>query len=59
MLPELKRVFLFVAGGAVAGALAGALIGALTDSFLLWIGVLAGGGAALGLALAYGFLPES
>lgn len=59
MLPELKRVFLFVVGGAVAGGLAGVLIGALAENYLLWIGVLAGGGAALGLAIVYGFLPES
>lgn len=59
MLPELKRVVVLAAGGTVAGALAGVLMGALTDNYLLWIGVLAGGGAAFGLALAYGFLPES
>jgi hypothetical protein len=43
----------------VAGGLAGVLIGALAENYLLWIGVLAGGGAALGLAIVYGFLPES
>jgi hypothetical protein len=59
MLPELKKVSLFVVGGAVAGALAGVLIGALTDNYLLWIGVLAGAGVALGLAIVYGFLPDS
>jgi hypothetical protein len=59
MWPELKKVVGIAAATTVAGAAAGVLVGALTDHFLTSIAVLAGCGAALGLGLAYGFLPES
>jgi hypothetical protein len=59
MLPELKKVFLITGATMVAGAVAGVLVGALTGNYLLWTAVIAVCGAALGLGLAYGFLPES
>jgi F0F1-type ATP synthase assembly protein I len=59
MLPELKKVFAIALVTTLAGAVVGILVGALTDHYLLWGAVFAGCGAALGLALAYGFLPES
>jgi hypothetical protein len=53
------RVFLAIVGMAAVGAILGLLIGALTENYLLWIGLMAGAGAAAGVALAYGLLPES
>ncbi|HLB65156.1 MAG TPA: hypothetical protein VJJ46_09960 [Anaerolineales bacterium] len=59
MWPEWKKVIGITAATTVAGAVAGVLVGALIDNYLLWIAVLGGCGAALGLGLAYGVLPES
>lgn len=58
MLAGLRTVFLATIGTALAGAVIGVLIGALLDNYLLWTGLLAGVGACMGLAFAYGFLPE-
>ncbi|MEW6568761.1 MAG: hypothetical protein AB1449_11470 [Chloroflexota bacterium] len=59
MLPELKLVARTVGALTAAGALVGVVVGALTSNYLLWVGVLAGLGLLLGLAMAYGLLPES
>lgn len=59
MLKGWRTVFLAIIGTSFAGALIGVLVGALTGQWLLWIGVLAALGAGFGIAMAYGFLPES
>jgi hypothetical protein len=59
MLKGWRTVFLAIIGTALAGAVIGLLIGALTGQWLLWGGVMAVIGASFGVALAYGFLPES
>jgi hypothetical protein len=59
MLKGWRTVFLAIAGTAVAGGVIGVLIGALTGQWLLWIGVMGVVGSGFGVALAYGFLPES
>lgn len=59
MLPELKKIGIVTTATTVVGLLFGALVGALTGDFILWMGVLAACGIGLGLALSYGFLPES
>ncbi len=59
MLQGWRTVFLAIAATAIAGGVIGVLIGALTGQWLLWIGVMVVVGAGFGVALAYGFLPES
>jgi hypothetical protein len=59
MLKGWRTVFLAITGTAIAGAVIGVLIGALTGQWLLWIGVMAVIGSGFGIAMAYGFLPES
>lgn len=64
MLPEIKKIILSVAATAFVGALFGAIMGVLAADFLsleyfLWVGISAVVGANLGVALAYGLLPES
>ena len=59
MLKGWRTVFLAIIGTAVAGAVIGLLIGVLIEQWLLWAGVMAVIGASFGVALAYGFLPES
>ncbi len=46
-------------GGIVSALSSGDLLGALTDPSLIATAILAFLGANFGLALAYGFLPES
>lgn len=46
-------------GGAVGGVLLGVLIGAIARDYLLWIALSGASGAAFGLMMAYGFLPEN
>jgi hypothetical protein len=59
MIPELKKIGIVTSATAAVGLFFGVLVGALTGDFLLWMGVLAACGVGLGLALSYGFLPES
>ena len=59
MVQGWRTVFLAIAATAIAGGVIGVLIGALTGQWLLWIGVMGAVGAGFGVALAYGFLPES
>jgi hypothetical protein len=54
-----KKVGMAIVATAVAGALLGVLLGALSDNYLLWIGVMLVVGASFGIAIGYGFLPES
>lgn len=58
MLAGLKIVVKVVALSTLAGAVVGVMVGALVEDFLLWTALMAGVGAATGLAFAYGFLPE-
>jgi uncharacterized membrane protein len=59
MIEGTRKILLAVAISAVAGAVLGVLVGALADDFPLWIGIMALVGAGFGVALGYGFLPES
>ena len=64
MLPEIKKIILSVGATALVGALFGGIMGVLAADFLsleyfLWVGISATVGASLGVALAYGLLPES
>jgi hypothetical protein len=59
MLPELKKIAVVTMASTVVGAIFGLFIGALADAFLFWILIWAAVGFTFGVALAYGFLPES
>jgi len=59
MIDGFKKVGMAVVATAIAGALLGVLLGALTENYLLWIGVMLVVGANFGIAIGYGFLPES
>jgi hypothetical protein len=64
MLPEIKKVLTAIGVSALAGAFLGVLLGGLAAEipsweFLFWILGTAAVGAAFGVGLAYGFLPES
>jgi uncharacterized membrane protein len=59
MVDGFRKIILAVAISAFAGAVLGVLVGALADDFPLWIAIMALVGAAFGVALGYGFLPES
>lgn len=58
MLAGLRTVLLATVGTALAGAVVGVLLGALLDNYPLYTGLMAGVGVCMGLAFAYGFLPE-
>lgn len=58
MLKGFRTVAIAIAISTFAGAILGVFIGALAQNFLLWIGVSAATGAAFGVAMGYGFLPE-
>lgn len=64
MLPEIKKIFTAIGVSALAGAFLGVLLGGLAAEipsweFLFWVLGTAAVGGALGIGLAYGFLPES
>jgi hypothetical protein len=64
MLPEIKKIFTAVGVSALVGAFLGTLLGGLAADipsleFLFWVLGAAAVGAAFGVGLAYGFLPES
>ncbi len=64
MLPEIKKIITAVSVSALVGAFLGVLLGGLAADipsweFLFWILGTAAVGAAFGIGLAYGFLPES
>ena len=59
MFQGFRTVIQAVIVSALVGAVLGALIGALAENYLLWVGIMAGLGARFGVALGYGFLPES
>ena len=58
MFAGIRKIISITAIVTVLGALVGVLIGGLTGQYLLWVGVMAAVGAAVGVTLAYGFLPE-
>jgi hypothetical protein len=64
MWPEIKKILMSIGASAVAGAFLGVLLGGLAADipsweFLFWVLGTAAVGAAFGIGLAYGFLPES
>jgi uncharacterized membrane protein YoaK (UPF0700 family) len=59
MLAGFKKVGLSVLAMLAMGAIVGVLVGAVASNYLLWVPVIAVLGAAMGIALGYGFLPES
>lgn len=59
MLQGFRTVWVAVIASTIVGAVFGVFVGALADNYLLWIGIMAGVGASFGVALGYGFLPES
>lgn len=64
MFPEIKKIILAVLVTAIVGAVFGGIMGGLAADFLsleyfLWVGVSAFVGGGLGIALAYGLLPEN
>jgi hypothetical protein len=64
MLPEIKKILRAIGVSALVGAFIGFLLGGLAADipsweFLFWILGTAVVGAAFGVGLAYGFLPES
>lgn len=59
MLAGWKRVGTTVVATAFAGAIMGVFIGFLVGEVLLYTGVMIVVGGGFGVALAYGFLPES
>ena len=64
MLPEIKKILTAIGVSALAGAFLGVLLGGLAAEipsweFLFWVLGTAAVGGALGIGLAYGFLPES
>jgi cation transporter-like permease len=63
MLPEIKKIVLAIAVTGFVGAIFGGIMGGLAADFLsleffLWVGISTVVGAGLGIALAYGLLPE-
>ncbi|MGD2163657.1 MAG: hypothetical protein PVI81_04570 [Anaerolineales bacterium] len=64
MWPEIKKILTAVGASAVVGGFIGVLLGGLAADipsweFLFWVLGTAAVGAAFGIGLAYGFLPES
>lgn len=59
MLEGLRKVLISTLIAMVVGAVFGLLVGVMVENVLLWIVVMAGAGAMLGIAFGYGLLPES
>jgi Na+/citrate or Na+/malate symporter len=59
MLPELKLIAKLTGVTAIFGAVIGILIGALAEDYVLWVSLMTITGGGFGVALSYGFLPES
>jgi uncharacterized membrane protein YccC len=59
MVQGLWKVLLTTLVAIVIGSVFGLLIGVLVDNLLLWVVLMAGAGAMMGIAFGYGFLPES
>jgi hypothetical protein len=59
MLAGFKRIAIAIVLTTIAGAIIGGLVGVLTENILLWVGIMAAVGAGFGVAMGYGFLPES
>lgn len=58
MLAGLKTLARHTVTFAVVGGLMGVLLGAVTDHYLQMVGGMTLVGAAFGMAIGYGFLPE-
>lgn len=58
-MPELKLIAKWTVVTAIFGAVLGFLIGALAENYLLWVSLMTIAGGGFGIALSYGFLPES
>jgi hypothetical protein len=59
MFAGFKKVGATVMAMLAFGALLGVLVGAVASNYLLWVPVMTAFGFAMGIALGYGFLPES
>ncbi len=59
MLAGFKRIGMSLVAMLAMGAVVGVLVGAVAGDYLLWVPVISVLGAAMGIAVGYGFLPES
>lgn len=59
MIAGFKKIGIAIVVTAIAGAILGVLVGALTGDYLIWVGIMGAIGAAFGVVMGYGFLPES
>lgn len=59
MLAGFRMIGITAIAATAFGALLGVLVGAVASNYLIWVPVLAAAGFGMGIALAYGFLPES
>lgn len=64
MFPEIKKIVMAIVVTGLVGAVFGGILGGLAADFLsieffLWVGISAVVGAGVGIAFAYGLLPES
>ncbi len=59
MLAGIKKIGIAIVATTIAGAVLGVLVGSLTGDYLIWVGIMAVVGAAFGVVMGYGFLPES
>jgi len=55
----LWKVLVTTLAGMLIGSLFGLLIGVLVENIMLWVLLMIGAGALMGIAFGYGFLPES
>ena len=58
MLAGFARIVAAVVVCSIFGAVIGLFMGAMAENFPLWMGVSALVGAAFGVAIGYGLLPE-